>query len=315
MDWLETAIEFERAACGKLSPGQALELEGEVFPPLLLPSKALVTLIELPGVYRVVDGYQGYSAFRFFMDGAQRTFLWRYHTHRGLKIPVYLHFSGAVVMKREKPWKFVPIAEKFRTNIILPDFLHEEYSGLKGVVSSGAENPRDMSEIKSRAEITSRALRQELEVELCREFCKSKNELLLKDGSIADVPFKNVVGVIKSHRALYLERDYPGLQLRIWNMPKYYRSSAFSIKLPSGIRINSFYLRLHEPLEPEHGLVRVEFTTQDRQAIAEWLIAESLIVSRGERWDTQLFCIEKCEDYIKARLPSRRMINAIAVVP
>ncbi len=315
MEWFETAREFERAASGKLSPGQAVELEGEVFPPLLLPSKATVTLIELPGTYRVVDSYQGYSAFRFFMDGAQRTFLWKYHTYKGIKIPIYLHFSGAVVMEREEPWKFVPIAEKFRANIILPEFQHEEYSGFKGVVSSGAENPRDISDINSRAEITSRTLRQELEVELCREFCHSTSELLLKDGSIAEVPFENVVGVIKSHRALYLEREYPGLQLRIWNMPRYYRSSAFSIKLPSGIRINSFYLRLHEPIEPEHGLVRVEYTNQDQQAIAEWLIAESLIVSRGERWDRQLFGIEKCEDYIKARLPSRRMIRAMTVVP
>ncbi len=313
MEWFSKARKFREIARDRLSIPSVRELEKEDFPLISLSSsRAEVKLLELPGIYRVTHDYQSYSGFRYFMDGAQRTFLWRYYSFNGLKVPVYLHFSGAVILERISPAKFIPRYQSFRSSLILPSFLYEEYKDEVEAVDSGASKPWDMGEMKARAEVKSRALRQELEVSLMNNFFEECDELLVKDGNIAEAKSSRVVGIVKTHATLYLQERYPELQLRVWNMQKYHRSPVFSLKLLDGSRVNSFYLRLHDPLEPERGLIRVEFSKQDVQKISEWLIAESLIAAKCSRWDRQIYPIQKCEEYIKNQLPSPKLFKAAA---
>lgn len=313
MEWLDRAKEFQLLAGDRLSRPETRELEKDDFPLISLPPpRAEVRLLELPGVYRVTHDYQDSSHFRYFMDGAQRTFLWRYYNFEGFKVPLYLHFSGAAVVERKTPRHFVPRHYKFKTSIILPGFVYEEFEGLGGIVDSGAREPWNLGDIRACAEVKSRGLRQELEIEVMNDFLELQNGLLLKDGNIAHVASNRVVGVVKNHSTLYLQGNHPELQLKVWNMDRYSRSPLFSLRLLDGKRVSSFYLRLHQPLEPERGLIRVEYSHQDPQEIAEWLIAESMIVAQSPRWHHQLFPIQKCEDFIKSQLPTRRLVNAVA---
>lgn len=311
MKWLSKAKEFNRLAGEKLSCPLPRELEKEDFPLISLPSvRAEVKLLELPGIYRIAHEYQCFSHFSYFMDGAQRTFLWRYYNFNGLKVPVYLHFSGAAIMERESPDRFVPLLHKFTNSIILPSFVYGEYRDFPWAEDSGATEPWDMGEIKAKAEVKSRSLRQELEVELMNEFFGFYDDPLVKDGNIAEAKSRKAIGVVKTHATLYLQERHPKLQLKVWNMPIYHRSPIFRLKLMDGSRVNSFYLRLHKPVEPEMGLVRVEFSEQDPQKISEWLVAESLIKTSSSRWDRQLYPIQRCEDFIKSQLPTPRLMRA-----
>jgi len=279
--------------------------------------KVEVEAVEIPGIYRVTDSYRGESGFRFFMDGVQRTVLWHYFSYDGAQIPLYLHLSGACIIERVKPDKFVPVEADYRSEILVPRFVYEEASDIEGVVDTGAEKPWDLGEIRGRAKVASRALRQELELEVIHRFLSERESEapLVKDGNLIGVPRDMpVVGLIKTHNTLYLQGKYPGVQRMVWSMPQYYRSNVFTIRqLESrgwSRRANSFYLRLHPPSEPETGLIRVEHGPLQVpiDELASWLIAERYVISGCSRWDRQIYPVQVCEDYLRTQLPSPRII-------
>lgn len=284
-----------------------------------LPPDVEVEAVEIPGVYRVQDSYHGVSGFRFFMDGVQRTVLWQYYNYEGTQVPLFLHFSGACVIERARQDQYVPLYSAYRNEILLPRFIYEETGAQEGIVDTGAEKPWDLKEIRNRAMEKSRALRQELELEVVHRFLHgdvSEDALLVKDGDLMGIPRgKPVIGLVKTHNTLYLQGKYPEVQRMVWGMPEYHRSNVFTIKQREkqgwSPRVDSFYLRLHQPRQPETGLLRVEYGVLPLAVdeLASWLIAERYVIARGSRWDRQIYPIQVCEDYLRTHLPNPRILQ------
>lgn len=312
MEWLKQTEEFSRRAEDRLLRGEYYELEKEEAAQKYFPSHMEVRLLEIPGIYRVTERYMPVTGLRYFMDGVQRTVLWRYYDYQSVKVPLFLHLSGAVVLERIRPGVFVPVEQDYRSAILVPEFIHEEFADLEGVVSTGDAEPWDIAEVASLARFRSKALRQALELEVMHRFLERGEEhLLVKDGNIIDTGRRGVVGVVKTHATLYLQDANPPLQRLVWNMPLYHRSAVFSLRLSDGSRVESFYLRIHEPLAPETGLIRVEHRLEDCDELASWLIAESRVYSRGERWHNMLYPIQRCEDYLRTQLPGSKKLKVL----
>ncbi len=319
LDWLESAREFSRLTSDHLTPSEFLELELQEYPsPFYLPVNVRIQPRELPGIYTVQSGYMGYSEFRYFMDGVQRTVLWRYYDFNGLRIPVFLHFSGAVVMERRRPSDFRRCLSLYNSKILVPTFLHELWCDEESIVDTGASNSWDFNEMQAKAMVKSRALRQEIELELLNRFLAGQHEgLLLKDGSIFKATHApHVVGLIKTHSSLYLQSNYPRIQQLIWTMPEFSRSMAFSMEMvedgSTSHRVNSFYLRMHEPRSPEMGLVRLEYNGGlSPDELSSWAIAEGRVIAHTDRWDTQIYPVQLCENYLRTQMPSPRHLRAV----
>lgn len=319
-DWFGRARFFKEREGNRLSDTDFTVLEHQDFPSATgLQDNIEVKAVEIPGIYRVQEDYNGYSGFRFFMDGVQRTVLWQYYNYEGAQVPIYLHFSGAAVMERVRADTFKAFDEAYRSEILVPSFLFEELGGLEGVSDTGAEKCWDLNELRGMAKVKSKALRQELELELVNRFTGSDagRSPLIKDGNlIGTARKKRVLGLIKTHQTLYLQECYPQIQQMVWNMGEYYRSNVFTIRQKEGDawnqRSNSFYLRIHPPLHPEMGLLRVEYESSciPVDELSSWLIAERCIRPNCSRWDRQIYPIQICEEYLRTQVPSSAQIKA-----
>jgi hypothetical protein len=307
IDWLENARAFKESALRYLSSAEGTQLELQDLPPhSSIPAGISVRLQEIPCVHRVMEAYQGESGLRFFMDGIQRTLLWQHYDYDGFRVPIYLHLSGAVIMKRTRNRSFVPFKTAFRSAVLVPRFIYEALDGPEGVENTGAENPWDLNEVRWSARTHSGLLRQSLEEGLMRDFLESGPPgILTKDGSIPpSIEEKGLLGIIKSHDTLYLQEHLPRLQQMVWAMAEFYRSSSFLLKSDSG-EVMSFYLRIHPPASPETGLLRIEYTDPylDLDRVSKWLIAERSVRAYCSRWDRQIYPINICEEYLKAQMP------------
>ncbi|MFH1774956.1 MAG: hypothetical protein ABH874_08375 [Methanobacteriota archaeon] len=318
MNWFGKAKEFKDLACGRLSPTDFLELEFcEIPNGSYLPKNMVIQATEIPAVYKVQDEYRGESGLRYFMDGVQRTILWQHYNFDGAQIPVFLHFSGAVIVERIRADRFVPFDALYRSAVLVPAFIYEKYRGVEGLENTGAEKYWDINEIRAKASTKSRVLRQQIEQELMHRFLAAEKELLIKDGNIfGTMKAKQVVGLIKTHRTLYLQEKYPLVQQMIWNMSEFYRSMNFSMHLiengAASHRVNSFYLRIHQPSYPEMGLLRIEYNREiDVNELSSWLIAERCIRANCPRWDRQIYPIQVCEDYLRTQIPPSHQIQAV----
>lgn len=322
MEWFDLAVRFKRESEDGLSTADYQELElMETRPNSNLPENIKISVIEIPGTYKVQDGYADKSGLVYFMDGIQKTVLWQHYDYDGAQIPIYLHFSGAVIIKRIRPDRFVPFDALYKNAILVPGFLFDELDS-RGVADTGAKNYWDLNEIRSRAKVKSRALRQEIEQEMMHRFLDSDapdGSILIKDGNIfGTMKSERVVGLIKTHQALYLQSSYPEIQQMVWNMPCFYRSMKFSMQLleSSSIlshKVNSFYLRINEPTHPEMGLLRVEYNAPFSliEEFSSWLIAESRVRANCERWDRQIYPIQVCENYLRTQIPGSKHIEMV----
>lgn len=322
MGWFDFAVEFKRESEDRLSKADYHELETvQTSPNSNLPENLRISAMEIPGTYKVCDRYTNQSSLAYFMDGVQKTVLWRHYNYNGSQIPIYLHFSGAVIIERVGPDRFVPFDAVYKNAILVPSFLFDEIDS-RGLVNTGAKNYWDLNEIRSRAKVKSRALRQEIEQEIMHRFLESdvpNGSILIKDGNIfGTMKSESVVGLIKTHQTLYLQSFYPDVQQMVWNMPRYCRSMKFSIQLleSSSVlshKVNSFYLRINEPIHPEMGLLRVEYNTPLSliEDISSWLIAESRIRANSDRWDRQIYPMQMCENYLRTQIPGSRHIEMV----
>ena len=322
MEWFEFAKGFKRESEDRLSRAVYQELERvETRPNSNLAHNLKIHAIEIPGTYKVHDEYKSRSGLAYFMDGVQRTVLWQHYDYNGAKIPIYLHFSGAVIIKRVCPDRFIPHDVIYKNAILVPSFIFEELD-CPGLSDTGAENYYDLNEIRSRAKVKSRALRQEIEQEIMHRFIESRasgDAILIKDGNVfGTMKSKRVVGLIKTHQTLYLQNSYPDVQQSVWNMPMYHRSMMFSIQMLENAstlshKVNSFYLRINEPASPEMGLLRVEHNAgfENVDEFSSWLIAESRVRAQCDRWDRQIYPIQVCENYLRTQIPSGRHIEMV----
>ncbi len=319
LNWFDCAREFRDMVGYKLESAEFVDLENQEFPsPYHIPVNFEIMPLEIPGIYKVQDEYRGESDLKYFMDGVQRTFLWKYYDYDNYRIPIFLHFSGAVVVYRRSPDEFLPIKSLYRQKVLVPHFLYEDLDKSEGIADTGADKCWDLNDIRARALVKSRAIRQEIEFDLVRSFVRESDELLIKDGNVLGcVKSGQAVGLIKTHSALYLQCNYSHVQQLVWSMPEYHRSMVFALSQledgSPGHRVNSFYLRIHGPSHPESGLLRVEYSARGLAVdeLSSWLIAEKRARANCSRWDRQIYPIQKCEDYLRTRIPSQQHLSAI----
>lgn len=156
--------------------------------------------------------------------------------------------------------------------------------------------------------------REEAERELAERWCGFEHEPLFIDGGISGSEKLAVadctVGVVKSHRTLYAEGE--ALQT-IFALRRAERSSVFRVTSPKRIPVASWYLRLRDPAgrDPMWSLVRIEVALPSRVDVAaigeradlvsRWILAEaSPLALPDARWDTMVYGIRDCEEFLRA---------------
>lgn len=151
--------------------------------------------------------------------------------------------------------------------------------------------------------------RERLEDRLAEAWCAKGEAPLFIDGGIsrsASVASSScAVGVIKSHRTLYVEGDALRIVL---GLRKGERSSVFRVSPRSRSSVMSWYLRLRsgEGRDALWGLVRVEVAERDRPSdraneISRWVMAETTPLSLPDgRWDKMAYGVRDCEEFLRA---------------
>jgi hypothetical protein len=151
--------------------------------------------------------------------------------------------------------------------------------------------------------------REALEDQLAEAWCARGEAPLFVDGGIsrsARVSASScAIGVIKSHRTLYVEGD----ALRtVMGLKRGERSSIFRVSPRSRNSVLSWYLRLRDAdgHDPMWGLVRVETAESERAAeradeVSRWVIAETSPLALPDgRWDKMSYGIRDCEEFLRA---------------
>ena len=158
--------------------------------------------------------------------------------------------------------------------------------------------------------------REVAEKGLAEEWCRVEHGRIFIDGSIqqsqlvATAPC--AVGVIKSHRTLYV--DLAALRV-VLALKRGQRSSVFRVASSRRTPVASWYLRLRDPAghDPMWGLVRVEAAERAapgerpedlaRRAdeISRWVLAEASPLALPDgRWDKMAYGIRDCEEFLRA---------------
>ena len=156
--------------------------------------------------------------------------------------------------------------------------------------------------------------RERLEIRLAEQWCGERQGMLFIDGGISgSEPVSSAgctVGVVKSHRTLYVEGE---ALTRVLALQAGERSTVLRIAPPKRHAVASWYLRLREPAghDPMWGLVRVEtadLPSTDPAAITEradllsrWILAEAAPLALPDgRWDKMVYGIRDCEEFLRA---------------
>jgi hypothetical protein len=151
--------------------------------------------------------------------------------------------------------------------------------------------------------------RDALEDELAEAWCAIGGAPLFIDGGISRservASSASAIGVIKSHRTLYVE----GEALKtVVGLARGERSSVFLVSPRSRSAVMSWYLRLRDPAGHDvlWGLVRVEMSqcdnpTERSDEISRWVLAESSPLALPDgRWDKMSYGIRDCEEFLRA---------------
>ncbi|HET7372567.1 MAG TPA: hypothetical protein VFJ20_04255 [Gemmatimonadaceae bacterium] len=156
--------------------------------------------------------------------------------------------------------------------------------------------------------------RERAESELAVQWCEREGRPLLVDGSISGTDrvaaAPCVVGVIKSHHTLYAEGE---ALRRVLGLRRGERSSVFRITSQKRTTVASWYLRVRDRhgIDPMWGLVRLEVSHPERvdeheigaraDLVSRWVLAEaSPIALPDPRWDTLVYGVRDCEEFLRA---------------
>lgn len=266
---------------------------------------------------------QSVSEFGAFLDGAQKVQVVGHH--HGMPI-VFGTVSAAVrvrINRRMITWGHQP--PRVERRVFLPLRYLPELIVLRE--STGASQSQwqivDTSTADKNGDYPSqhpavlleqaiRAVDQEretLEDQLAEAWCTRGEAPLFIDGGIsrsARVASSSLaVGVIKSHRTLYVEDDALRIVL---GLEKGERSSVFRVSPRSRSSVMSWYLRLRDAKgrDPMWGLVRVEVADSDRPGqradeISTWVMAETTPLALPDgRWDKMAYGVRDCEEFLRA---------------
>lgn len=161
--------------------------------------------------------------------------------------------------------------------------------------------------------------REAVERALAEAWCAATGEPLLLDGGTSGseslASARQLVGVVKSHRTLYVSGAALAV-VRGLRMGE--RSSVFRIASKHRATVASWYVRLRRPNPADWmwGLVRVEAAelgslddaAVDDAAVAAradrisgWLLAERAPLSLPDaRWDRMMYGVRDCEEFLRA---------------
>ena len=308
-------------AGGLADTGASLEaLPKAVEPPRISPAAP----IEGRAVRAVrVDG-DPVAGFGAFLDGTQQSRVVRYADG----LPIVVGTVAAVVRvranRRLTTWARAPLIERrlYAPGTYLAPAVTDALADM-GVEVVDTTIPDQSGELPSphplalleRAVHFVQADRQAAEQRLAEEWCAREQAALFVDGGVSgsDVVASSpcTVGVIKSHRTLYVDGDALRLVLAL---KRGQRSSVFRIAAARRAPVASWYLRLRDPAghDPMWGLVRIE--AADRRAaeppdeltaradlISRWVLAEvSPLALPDARWDKMVYGIRDCEEFLRA---------------
>ncbi len=164
-------------------------------------------------------------------------------------------------------------------------------------------------------ELTARALsavqrrREALEVACAELWCGEGDGPLFVDGGIAAAGAAAhsalAIGVVKSHRTLYVDGDALPVVL---GLRAGERTTTFTVTSPRRASVASWYLRLRDPQGHDAlwGLVRVEVALdagrpERADLVSRWLLAERAPVSLPDpRWGAMAYGIRLTEEYLRA---------------
>ncbi|HSA06425.1 MAG TPA: hypothetical protein P5556_04535 [Candidatus Gastranaerophilales bacterium] len=283
-----------------------------------------------------IDLTEEKSGFSYFLDGIEKKKILFYYR----SIPVIYGYVAAVILKRTDKKMHSIDMEMTEENFYLPKkdgadspehyFSEEEVKNLgKNIVNIGKipvnsankDYPLLPEQFIQAAHNSIQGSRGHIEKALAKRWLSgnSQGSWLFIDGRLENknkelISGSNIVGIIKSHHACYF--DYED-QYKIYSMEKGERSSVFQ---PEGENIYSWYLRLHSDKrhgDNNFGLIRVEIPAEEeflRKAdlISSWILLETKPVAfPASRWDRMIYPIKYCEDYLKSKAPSWKVIDSL----
>jgi hypothetical protein len=264
------------------------------------------------------------SGFGAFLDGAQKVQV----IARSGGMPIVLGTVSAAVRirinRRLTTWGHQP--PRVERKIYLPVKYLPDLGDIGGGASAGTGSDLDLVDTSKAdrngeypsqhpAVLLERAVRsvdqqrEMLEDKLAEAWCARGEAPLYIDGGISRsqsvAASSCAIGVIKSHRTLYVEGDALRIVLAL---EKGERSSIFRVSPRSRSAVLSWYLRLRNPdgRDAMWGLVRVEMTECDKPAeraeeISRWVIAETAPLSLPDgRWDKMAYGVRDCEEFLRA---------------
>jgi hypothetical protein len=284
------------------------------------PRLISATLLE-PGAMRArrVSG-ESDTRFRAFLDGTQRSAV---AGHLGVAPIIVGHASAVVRARRDRrmhTWG-APLVESriYAPRAAMPADAWGALALLHGDLLIDTSDETEVAglhpyALRDAAVHRVQAHRESLERRLAEHWCDVERDPLFIDGGISGSEAVAVsactVGVVKSHRTLYADGDALGVVLGLAHRE---RSSVFRITSPRRTTVASWYLRLRDPRgrDPMWGLVRAEVAHPDAglldrvgdraDEVSRWILAEaSPLALPDARWDTMVYGIRDCEEFLRA---------------
>jgi hypothetical protein len=263
------------------------------------------------------------SGFAAFLDGTQRVRIVGHYegiplvfgltaaairTRANRRLTAWGHQRPAISHKLYLPLKYLPPLSAIGLE-------PEGENAMWPIVDTSAPDSVDQSASQHPAAMVERAIRaidrdrESLEDQLAEAWCARAETPIFIDGGISRservAKSERAIGVIKSHRTLYVEG--PALRV-VLCLAKGERSSVFRVSPRLRNSVMSWYLRLHshDGHDALWGLVRVEMSecndpTERADEISRWILAETnpLALPDG-RWDKMSYGIRDVEEFLRA---------------
>ncbi|MHB1097037.1 MAG: hypothetical protein ACYC3F_12775 [Gemmatimonadaceae bacterium] len=180
---------------------------------------------------------------------------------------------------------------------------------LRDTLAPDEGGPWHPQEFAARALSAVQRRREAAETACAELWCAEGDSPLFVDGGIAAAGAAahsaRAIGVVKSHRTLYVDGDTLPVVLGLATGE---RTTAFTVTSPRRAPVASWYLRLRDPAARDAlwGLVRVEVamdgaTAERADLVSRWLLAERAPVSLPDpRWGAMAYGIRLTEEYLRA---------------
>jgi len=315
---------FQNDAAALRDPGPTLETTATPPEPPRVVSSDVIESTTVRA-HRIAD--PPVAGFEAFLDGAQESRV----VHYCDGIPIVFGRVAAVVrqrvLRRMITWKrpetrsrlYVPrglVPASLWTRIVARGFDPVDTTDADVTESSDwPEVDAHPFAIAQRALDAVKRERESAERKLAEDWVAIRSEPVFIDGSIATSDrvsvAPNAVGVIKSHRTLYVSG--PAMRV-VQSLSLNHRSSVLRVVAYHRTAVASWYLRIRDCAgrDPMWGLLRVETAMPDRGAspqqvadhanlVSRWILAEMMPLSLPDsRWDKMVYGIHDCEEFLKA---------------